>query len=100
MRAVQADCHGHVAELLGKAITSKGLDQSVSREDGEKLLEALKAWGALAENNRYSASFGSSMRRGFDTDPRAGLMRAARSPTQGHYRDRMQSGSRRYIPLS
>jgi monoamine oxidase len=52
-REVQADFHGHVAELLAKNTQQGKLDQSVSREDAEMLLEALKQWGALDESYRY-----------------------------------------------
>ncbi len=97
IRTVQADFHGHVAELLGKAITSKGLDQSIGKEDGEKLLEALKAWGALDENNRYSASFDSSMRRGFDTSPGGGLTPPARFSAPGGFRELVDSGLWQYL---
>ncbi len=43
-REVQADFHGHVAELLAKNTQQGQLDQSVSKEDTEMLLEALKQW--------------------------------------------------------
>lgn len=92
IRAVQADFHGHVAELLGKAITGRGLDASITKEDGEKLLEALKAWGALDNDNRYSRSLGSSMRRGFDASPGGGLMPPARYSAPGDFRELIDSG--------
>ncbi len=38
-REVQADFQGHVAELLGKACQQGQLDQKVSKEDREVLLE-------------------------------------------------------------
>ena len=46
-REVQADFHGHVAELLAKSTRQSALDQDVTKEDQEILLEALQAWGAL-----------------------------------------------------
>src|SRR4030088_3206684 len=45
-REIKADYQGHVAELLAKATRQSALDASVSKEDQEKLLESLRAWGA------------------------------------------------------
>ena len=36
-----------MAELLAKATRQNALDAAVSKEDREKLLESLRAWGAL-----------------------------------------------------
>jgi monoamine oxidase len=72
-RHVQADMHGHVAELLAKSTKQGTLDQSVSKEDREILLAALRNWGALDANYDYSKGLMSSNRRGFDVDPGGGL---------------------------
>jgi monoamine oxidase len=72
-RQVQADFHGHVAELLSKCTRQNALDQAVSAEDREILMLALRDWGALDENYEYKKSFSSSMRRGFATDPGGGI---------------------------
>ena len=72
-RQVQADFHGHVAELLAKCTRQNALDAAVSTEDREILMLALKSWGALDENYAYAKSIDSSMRRGFATDPGGGL---------------------------
>src|SRR6202166_2948049 len=72
-REVQADFHGHVAELLAKNTQQGKLDQSVSNEDAEMLLEALKHWGALDESYRYTQGRQSSERRGYDQPPGGGL---------------------------
>jgi monoamine oxidase len=45
-REVKADYQGHVAELLAKAARQNALDESVSKEDQEKLLESRGAGGA------------------------------------------------------
>lgn len=80
-REVQADFHGHVAELLGKAVRTNGLDKSLSTEDGEKLLEALRQWGALDKDLRFSKSFAASNRRGFDIPAGGGTMPLAEPST-------------------
>jgi len=72
-REIKADYQGHVAELLAKATRQNALDASVSKEDQEKLLESLRAWGALDRNYNYVASDASSDRRGFEKAPGGGL---------------------------
>jgi len=72
-RQVQADFHGHVAELLAKSTRQNALDQAVSKEDREILMLALRDWGALDANYEYKKSIASSMRRGFEVDPGGGI---------------------------
>jgi monoamine oxidase len=72
-REVQADFHGHVAELLAKSTQQHALDKAVTREDQEILLMALKNWGALDQNYEYKKGLVSSNRRGFVQDPGGGL---------------------------
>jgi len=80
-REVQADFHGHVAELLGKCARQGALDQAVTAEDREILMAALKDWGALDGDYRYVKGVVSSDRRGFDLDPGGGLS-AVPTPSQ------------------
>ncbi|MFT3906035.1 MAG: flavin monoamine oxidase family protein [Steroidobacteraceae bacterium] len=70
-REIKADYHGHVAELLAKATRQHALDDTVSKEDQEKLLESLREWGALDREFRYVAGDESSVRRGYQK-PRGG----------------------------
>lgn len=72
-RHIQADFYGHVGELLAKSVNAGALAQSVSKEDGEILLEALRSWGALDRNMRYVKGAASSGRRGYDKEPGGGL---------------------------
>jgi monoamine oxidase len=72
-RHVVSDFNGHVAELLGKAVSQDRLDETVSREDKEMLLEALRRWGALNRNFTYRASWRTSDRRGYARDPGGGV---------------------------
>jgi monoamine oxidase len=72
-REVQADFHGHVAELLAKNTAQGKLDQAVSKEDTEILLAALKQWGALDDSYAYKQSLRSSERRGYAKPPGGGL---------------------------
>jgi monoamine oxidase len=73
-REVQADFQGHIAEMLGKAVNANRLDQNLTGEDREKLLQALRSWGALDKDYRYTKSVASSLRRGFAVPAGGGLM--------------------------
>ena len=75
-REVQADFHGHVAELLSKTAKQGSLDQIVSKEDQEVLMTALRSWGALDNNYEYVKGLTSSGRRGYDRDPGGGATSA------------------------
>ncbi len=75
-REVQADFHGHVAELLAKALKQDRLDGQVTREDQEMLLEALQSWGALDKDYSYKANIDSAERRGYERNKGGGLMPA------------------------
>jgi monoamine oxidase len=72
-REVQADFQGHVAELLAKATGQSRLDEAVSREDREILLEAMRDWGALDKSYQYKKGLLASERRGYVADPGGGL---------------------------
>ena len=76
-REVQADFNGHVAELLAKAANQSQLDQAVTQEDKEVLLEAMRTWGALDQNYEYKKSLSTSERRGYVSDPGGGLTSTA-----------------------
>jgi monoamine oxidase len=72
-REVQADFHGHVAELLAKSTKQSALDQDVTKEDQAILLEALRGWGALDKDMKYAKGRASSNRRGPEIDDGGGL---------------------------
>lgn len=72
-RNVLSDFHGNIAELLAKATSQNVLDQTLSEDDKDLLLKALREWGALDDNYAYKASDLTSDRRGYDRDPGGGL---------------------------
>lgn len=72
-KTIQADYYGHVAELLAKAVRQNALDDAVTAEDAEILLESLRSWGALDGNMRYVKSNASAGRRGWQKGPGGGL---------------------------
>jgi len=73
IREIKADFQGQIAELLAKAAGQNKLDEAVSAEDKEMLLQALKTWGALDENYAYKANLISARYRGYLKDPGGGL---------------------------
>jgi monoamine oxidase len=72
-RHVQADFGGYIAELLAKAVSQHKLDELVTHEDQEILLEALRGLGGLDRDYAYRAGDVSANRRGYDKDPGGGL---------------------------
>ena len=73
IRDIKTDFQGHVSELLAKATQQKRLDEAVSTEDKEMLLQALKSWGALDENYAYKKNLISARFRGYAKGPGGGL---------------------------
>jgi len=72
-RHIQTDYQGYVAELLAKSTRQNALDQAVTKEDQEILLDSLRSWGALDKNYEYRIGEASSERRGYESDPGGGL---------------------------
>ena len=72
-RHIQADFNGYAAELLAKSTRQSALDQMVTKEDREVLMEAMRSWGALDKNYEYKKGLETSDRRGYDKDPGGGL---------------------------
>lgn len=73
IREIKADFQGHVAELLAKATRQRALDEAVSTQDREILLQALKEWGALDKSYAYKAGPASAATRGYADPPGGGL---------------------------
>ena len=73
IRDVQTDFQGQIAELLTKATAQGKLDEAVSAEDKEILLQALRSWGALDQNYAYKANLISAEFRGYAKGPGGGL---------------------------
>ncbi len=72
-KAAAADFEGNVAELLAKSVNQKALDQAVSAEDRDRLLEALKGWGMLDKDYAYAKGLRSSAHRGYERPPGGGV---------------------------
>ena len=73
IRDIQADFQGQIAELLGKATAQGKLDEAVSADDKEMLLQALRSWGALDQNYAYKSNSSSAEFRGYAKGPGGGL---------------------------
>jgi monoamine oxidase len=72
-RAYQADFNGRICELLAKSVRQRALDEQLTKEDGEKLLDALQIHGALDNEYRYAENDNTSDRRGYARPPGGGL---------------------------
>ena len=73
IRDIKTDFQGQISELLAKATQQGKLDEAVSKEDREILMQALKSWGALDGNYAYKANLISSDYRGYARDPGGGV---------------------------
>jgi monoamine oxidase len=72
-KELEVDFKGHTAELLAKALQQGSLDAKISKEDKEKLLEAMREWGVLDANLDYTSSIKVSAQRGYDRAPGGGV---------------------------
>jgi len=72
-RHIFADYQGYVGEMLAKSLQQGALDNTLSKEDGEILLESLRGWGALDKDFRYVKGPQSSNRRGWEKGKGGGL---------------------------
>ena len=68
-RRVVNDSRGYIAELLAKAISKDALEQEVSADDKERILEMLTSFGRLNADLLYTGS----SRAGYTEEPGAGL---------------------------
>src|ERR1700726_3970540 len=73
IRDIKTDFQGQISELLAKATQQGRLDEAVSKEDREILMQALKSWGALDGNYAYKANLISAEFRGYASAPGGGL---------------------------
>src|SRR4030081_3932846 len=77
IRDIKADFQGQISELLAKAAQQGKLDEAVSKEDREMLMQALRSWGALDSNYAYKANLITADFRGYARDPGGGLTAAS-----------------------
>lgn len=72
-REIAADYRGQTSELLAKATNQGKLDELVTQEDKEMLLESLRVYGVLDEDYAYVKSDRTSDYRGYAKWPGGGL---------------------------
>src|SRR6201996_7147548 len=70
---IKTDFQGQLSELLAKAAQQGKLDEAVTKEDREILMQALRSWGALDRNYAYKANLISADVRGYSKRPGGGL---------------------------
>lgn len=73
IREIKTDFQGHTSELLAKVVKKGDLDELVTKEDREVLLQALRSWGALDKDYAYKAGDRAAEFRGYAKDPGGGL---------------------------
>jgi monoamine oxidase len=91
-KELAVDFKGHVAELLGKSLDAGGLDAAVTKEDKEKLLEAMRDWGVLDGNMAYTSSLKVSGQRGYEQAPGGGVGGAPKPSQVSALSDVLDSG--------
>lgn len=72
MGKIKTDYRGHISELLAKAVDQGKLDEMVTTEDREILIESLRSFGVLDEQNSYEKSLKTSSYRGYEKQPGGG----------------------------
>ena len=72
-RDLSVDWKGHVSELLAKSLNAGALDATVTAEDKARLLEAMRDWGVLDKNMKYSKSMTLGNERGWERAPGGGV---------------------------
>ena len=97
IREIKTDFQGQVSELLAKATNQGKLDDAVSKDDKEILLQALKSWGALDKDYAYKANLISAEFRGFAKDPGGGLDAAPKPGEPIALSDILKSRMWRYL---
>ncbi len=79
-KEIATDHRGHTSELLAKAVDQGKLDDMVSADDREALLESLKDVGVLNDSYEYVESLDTAYYRGYAKTPGGGA-NAAPEPT-------------------
>jgi monoamine oxidase len=72
IREAKTDLRGHAAELLAKVADQKGLDESLSSTDMERMVEFLRLEGGLSPDLAYRGH----NRRGYKVNPGGGEQQA------------------------
>ncbi len=73
IRDIRSDFQGQISELLAKVTQQGKLNEAVTKEDREILLQALRSWGALDSDYAYKANLISGEFRGYASGPGGGL---------------------------
>jgi monoamine oxidase len=72
MKEIKTDYRGHISELLAKAVDQNRPDDMVTQDDKELLIESLRRFGVLNDQNAYTKSLHSSEYRGYSKQPGGG----------------------------
>ena len=70
---VAVDFKGHTSELLAKALNKGALDDGLTKEDRDRLMEAMREWGVLDKDMKYASNLKVASSRGYDHPPGGGV---------------------------
>jgi len=73
MKEIMTDYRGHISELLAKAVDQDRLDDLVTDADKQLLIDSLKEFGVLNDDNEYVKSLSTSGYRGYEKQPGGGV---------------------------
>ncbi|TRW97902.1 flavin monoamine oxidase family protein [Paracoccus sp. M683] len=94
---VKNDYLGNVTELLAKAVNAGSLDDEVTGEVKDMLLESLRAYGALDGDMRYASNLATSNFRDYAKPPGGGLTGAPEPSVPIGRDDLLRSGLWEYL---
>ncbi|HKK22744.1 MAG TPA: FAD-dependent oxidoreductase, partial [Pseudohaliea sp.] len=90
-RQVVADARGYLAELTAKAADGGTFDALFDEQDGERLLEFLRAYGDLKPDSVYRGSARAGLRQPGVLAPTAGMLEAGRPRPRLDFREILRS---------
>lgn len=96
-REFASDLNGYTGELLSKAIDQHKLDDIITHEEQEYVLTTMRGWSGLSDKNTWEAGARSSLRRGYDKMPTAGIEGAPTYSKPFPRADVMKSGLWRWM---
>ncbi|NHO18154.1 NAD(P)-binding protein [Acetobacter oeni] len=91
-RELASDINGYTGELLAKAIDQHKLDDLVMPEEREHVLSTVRGWAGLSDKGTWASGARSSLRRGYDKMPSAGIDGAPTYSTPFPRAEVMKSG--------
>jgi len=96
-REVAVDYAGYTSELLAKAINTKSLDAELSQAEVKDVLDCVRQYGLLNQDDKYRAGDIVSFSRGYKRDPAGGPEGAPINSSLLKRADLMRSGLSQWL---